>query len=64
MRYFGSRAGARSIIFGASKFPGQPGHVWNVVNQNGVVRILDGQVRQEATHLFDIFEDFRILATN
>jgi filamentous hemagglutinin len=35
-------SGARGIIFG-SRGPGQIGHFFNVVNQNGVVRFLDGQ---------------------
>lgn len=64
MGYFASRAGARGIIFGQSKGAGQPGHVWNIVNQNGVVRVLDGQSGQEATFLFDHFQNFRILVTN
>ncbi|MGC6100551.1 toxin glutamine deamidase domain-containing protein [Enterobacter quasiroggenkampii] len=33
---------SRGIVFG-SYGPGQPGHVFNVVNQNGTVRFLDGQ---------------------
>ena len=35
-------AGSRGIVYG-SYGPGQPGHVFNVVNQNGVVRFLEGQ---------------------
>ena len=34
--------GARGIVFG-SRATGQVGHVFNVVNQNSVVRFLDGQ---------------------
>ena len=34
--------GARGVVF-ASPGPGQVGHVFNVVNQGGVIRFLDGQ---------------------
>lgn len=34
--------GARGVVF-ASRGPGQVGHVFNVVNQHGVIRFLDGQ---------------------
>jgi filamentous hemagglutinin len=64
MSYFASRVGARGIIFGESKVAGQAGHVWNIVNQNGVVRVLDGQTGQEASLLFDEFNNLRILVTN
>lgn len=64
MGYFGSRIGARGIVYGAPKIAGQPGHVWNIVNQDGVVRVLDGQIGQEASFLFDHFQNFRILVTN
>jgi hypothetical protein len=36
-------AGARGIVFG-SRGAGEVGHVFNAVNQNGVVRFLDGQI--------------------
>nr|WP_237028254.1 toxin glutamine deamidase domain-containing protein [Pectobacterium carotovorum] len=34
-------SGSRGIVYGSYGI-GQPGHVFNVVNQNGVVRFLDG----------------------
>lgn len=34
--------GARGIVFG-SRGPNEAGHVFNVVNKKGVVRLLDGQ---------------------
>ncbi|WP_418910521.1 toxin glutamine deamidase domain-containing protein [Achromobacter xylosoxidans] len=40
--------GARGIVFGSYGL-GQPGHVLNVVNQNGVVRFLDGQTGKPAS---------------
>lgn len=40
-------SGSRGIVFG-SYGPGQPGHVFNVVNQNGVIRFLDGQTGKPA----------------
>jgi Papain fold toxin 1, glutamine deamidase len=39
--------GARGIVFG-SRGPGEVGHVFNVVNQNGVIRFLDGQTGRPA----------------
>ncbi|WP_238923236.1 hemagglutinin repeat-containing protein [Achromobacter ruhlandii] len=53
--------GARGIVFG-SYGPGQPGHVFNVVNQNGVVRFLDGQTGKPAS-LGD-FKTLQLLRTN
>jgi filamentous hemagglutinin len=53
--------GARGIVFG-SYGPGQPGHVFNVVNQNGVVRFLDGQTGKSAS-LGD-FKTLQLLRTN
>ncbi|WP_259462223.1 MULTISPECIES: toxin glutamine deamidase domain-containing protein [Stenotrophomonas] len=42
-----SGTGSRGIIYG-SYGPGQTGHVFNVVNQNGVIRFLDGQTGKAA----------------
>ncbi|HBP0981943.1 TPA: hypothetical protein L5Q86_006084 [Pseudomonas aeruginosa] len=53
--------GARGVVFG-SYGPGQPGHVFNVVNQNGVVRFLDGQTGTPA-NLGD-FKSLQLLRTN
>lgn len=53
--------GARGIVFG-SRSPGQVGHVFNVVNQNGVIRYLDGQIGGAAS--LGGFADFRLLRTN
>ncbi|CCK66137.1 toxin glutamine deamidase domain-containing protein [Mycobacterium canetti] len=47
--------GARGIVF-ASRGPGQVGHVFNVVNQNGVIRFLDGQPGRVAS--FDGYKSF------
>ncbi|WP_429001991.1 hemagglutinin repeat-containing protein [Xanthomonas sacchari] len=54
-------AGARGIVYG-SYGPGQPGHVFNVVNQNGVIRFLDGQTGKAAD--LDKFKSFKFLRTN
>ncbi|MHA7648702.1 toxin glutamine deamidase domain-containing protein [Mycobacterium sp. ML4] len=40
--------GARGVVFGARR-PGQVGHVFNVVNQHGAIRFLDGQTGKTAT---------------
>ncbi len=52
--------GARGIIFG-SRGPGQVGHVFNGVNQAGVVRFLDGQTGTVAS--FQGFRDLYFLPT-
>ncbi|WP_106803096.1 DUF637 domain-containing protein [Pseudomonas sp. S5D5] len=56
-----SGAGARGIVFG-SYGPGQPGHVFNVVNQNGVVRFLDGQTGKVAN--LAPYKTLQLLRTN
>ncbi|MFJ2285200.1 toxin glutamine deamidase domain-containing protein [Pseudomonas iridis] len=53
--------GARGIVFG-SYGAGQPGHVFNVVNQNGVVRFLDGQTGKPAN--LSNFKTLQLLRTN
>ncbi len=52
--------GARGIVFGSRG--NEVGHVFNVVNQKGVVRFLDGQTGKAAT--FDGYDAFRLLRTN
>jgi hypothetical protein len=52
--------GARGIVFG-SRGPGQVGHVFNAVNQRGVVRFLDGQTGTAAS--FQGFTDLYFLPT-
>jgi filamentous hemagglutinin len=54
-------SGARGIVFG-SYGPGQPGHVFNVVNQNGFVRFLDGQTGKLANP--SNFKTLQLLRTN
>lgn len=53
--------GARGIVYG-SYGPDQPGHVFNVVNQNGTVGFLDGQSGKAAD--LSKFETFKMLRTN
>lgn len=53
--------GARGIVFG-SRGSGEVGHVFNVVNQNGVVRFLDGQTGRAAS--LEGFQNFQLLRTN
>ena len=53
--------GARAIIYG-SRGPGEVGHVFNAVNQNGVIRFLDGQTGREA--VISGFQQFLLLPTN
>lgn len=49
------------MTFG-SRSPGETGHVFNVVNQNGVIRYLDGQTGVPT--ILDGYTGFRLLRTN
>lgn len=51
--------GARGIVCGERA--GDVGHVFNVVNQNGVVRFLDGQTDRPAS--LSGYTGFRLLRT-
>jgi RHS repeat-associated protein len=53
--------GANGIIFG-SRGPGEAGHVFNVVNQQGTIRFLDGQTG--STAVTDGYSSFYLLRTN
>ncbi|MEM9625298.1 MAG: toxin glutamine deamidase domain-containing protein [Pseudomonadota bacterium] len=53
--------GARGIVHGM-RDDGRIGHVFNGVNQNGVVRFLDGQTGKPAS--FEGYEQFRFMRTN
>lgn len=53
--------GSRGIVFG-SRGSGEVGHVFNVVNQNGVVRFLDGQTGRAAS--LEGYQSFQLLRTN
>jgi filamentous hemagglutinin len=53
--------GARGIVFGY-RGAGNIGHVFNVVNQNGVIRFLDGQTGKPAQ--FGGFDSLHLLRTN
>jgi hypothetical protein len=53
--------GARGIIFGSYGLTG-PGHVFNVVNQGGSVRYLDGQTGKPAN--LKVFDTLRLLRTH
>ena len=52
--------GARGIVFGSRG--SETGHVFNVVNQGGTIRFLDGQSGRAAT--FDGYQSFQLLRTN
>lgn len=52
--------GARGIVFGSRG--NQTGHVFNVINQNGVVRFLDGQTGKAANVAG--FQNLHLLRTN
>lgn len=52
--------GARGVIFGSRG--SQTGHLFNVVNQKGTIRFLDGQTGGAAS--LDGFKGFSLLRTN
>ena len=52
--------GSRGIVFGSRG--ANVGHVFNVTNQKGVVRFLDGQTGKSAN--VNGFDSFRLLRTN
>lgn len=54
-------SGSRGIVYG-SYGPGQTGHVFNVINQNGTIRYLDGQTGKPAD--LSQFKSFQLLRTN
>ncbi|PJE27371.1 hypothetical protein CVM39_12300 [Pseudooceanicola antarcticus] len=58
----GAGDGARGIVFG-SRGPDQVGHVFNVVNQGGTIRFLDGQTGG-AANLNGGYQQFFFLPTN
>ena len=53
-------AGARGIVFG-QRAGGKVGHVFNVINQQGVVRFVDGQTGKEA--VVEGYTGFQLLRT-
>ncbi len=55
-------SGARGIVFG-SRGPEVEGHVFNVINQNGAIRFLDGQTGKVAV-FEDSFKSLQLLMTN
>ncbi len=55
-----SQSGQRGIVFG-NRGSGQVGHVFNVVNQKGAVRYLDGQAGGAAN--LTVYKDFSFLYT-
>ncbi len=57
--------GARGIVAGANSID-DIGHVWNVINDNGVIRFLDGQtgeVPERVLGNFDMFDELQFLLT-
>jgi hypothetical protein len=54
------KPGQRGIIFGVKKGETM-GHYFNVINENGVIKFLDGQIGKKANLKYDIY---KILPTN
>jgi RHS repeat-associated protein len=54
--------GSRGVIFAARE--GRPGHFFNVVNQNGMVRFLDGQTGSAFSSQGQNFIGYQLLKTN
>ncbi len=55
-------SGSRGIVYGGRI--GRPGHVFNAVNQNGVVRFLDGQTGNAAKWGGQGYRYFQFMRTN
>ena len=55
--------GARGIVFGES-LSGDVGHVFNVINKNGAIQFLDGQIGGGGLNNFNIFQNFQFLLTH
>ena len=55
--------GARGIIFG-NRGAGRTGHYFNIVNQNGVIRLLDGQTGTAPKIFGQRFKYFHLMRTN
>ena len=55
-----SGEGASGIVFGQGT---SMNHVWNVVNQGGNIRFLDGQIRGLGVQNFENFNNFQFLLT-
>jgi Papain fold toxin 1, glutamine deamidase len=55
--------GARGIVFGESA-SGDVGHVFNVLNNNGTVQFLDGQIGGSGLNNFNNFQNFQFLLTH
>ena len=51
-------------MFGESLTAGQPGHVFNVINQGGTIRFLDAQAGGLGVNNFNNLQNFRFLPTN
>jgi filamentous hemagglutinin len=56
--------GSRGIVFGESLTPGAPGHVFNVLNNNGTIQFLDGQIGGSGLNNFGSFQNFQFLLTH
>jgi RHS repeat-associated protein len=55
--------GARGIVFGES-MSGDVGHVFNVLNNNGSIQFLDGQIGGSGLGNFNNFQNFQFLLTH
>jgi len=54
--------GSRGIVFGES-LSGDVGHVFNVMNNNGSIQFLDGQIGGGGLNNFNNFQNFQFLLT-
>ena len=55
--------GSRGIVFGESP-SGDVGHVFNVMNKNGSIQFLDGQIGGSGLGNFNNFQNFQFLLTH
>jgi YD repeat-containing protein len=56
--------GSRGIVFGESLNGWDPGHVFNVINKNGSIQFVDGQIGRGGLGNFDYLRNFQFLLTH
>ena len=56
--------GSRGVVFGESLISGEPGHVFNALNNNGSIQFIDFQSGGSGLNNFNNFQNFRFLLTH
>ena len=56
--------GSRGIVYGESAAFNQPGHVFNVINNNGSIQFIDFQAGGSGLNNFNSYQNFQFLLTH